>query len=245
MTPWTKLSEDRRIAIVTGALFLTALLLNLLASALCDPILAAPRYLELAYGSRRVLAAGGALNAVCAVSMMFIPVVLFPLTSRFDRRLAVAYVLFRFTEGVLFLYLVIKTSTFIGLSEAYAHADGPEATCLRVLGQQLRVELHFATLVYVAVFVMGAATFYPLLHRSRLVPRFLSLSGLLGAGLLLVAVLLGAFDLGPFHHLPVMKAMAWFAPPIALNELTLATWLVVRGFDTAPPQRGVPAQSER
>jgi len=231
MTSTTTPPSERSVATMTGVLFLIALILNLIASTLCDPILAVPGYLEAAYASRNTIVAGGLLNIVCAIAMMFIPVVLFPVTSRFDRGLARGYVLFRFVEGVLFLYLVIKTSSFIGLSEAYAHAEEPAATCLRVLGQQLRVDIRWATLVYVAVFVMGAATFYPLLHGSGLVPRFLSVWGMLGAGLMLVAVLLGMFEVGVFGQMPLMEAMEYFAPPIALNELTLSVWLIARGFD--------------
>lgn len=212
---------------VTGALFFLALVLNVIASALCDPILDAPNYLELTYPHRSTIVVGSLLNMVCAVAMAFIPLALFPVTSRHDRPRAVAYTVFRFTEGLLFLYLVVGTLSFIGLGQAHGGAPDPVT---EAMGRQLKAEMHWATLVYVAVFVMGAATFYPMLYRSGLVPRFLSVWGMIATGVMLVAVLMGMFGVGIFGTMSLMKAMAYFAPPIALNELVLSGWLVFKGF---------------
>ena len=68
-----------------------------------------------------------------------------------------------------------------------------------------------------------------LLYQSRLVPRGLSLIGLIGGGLLIsgdVAVLFGLIG----QHAP---ATAMFAIPVALFEFSLGIWLVVKGFNTS------------
>jgi hypothetical protein len=88
-------------------------------------------------------------------------------------------------------------------------------------------------LVYVTIFTLGALTFYSLLYKSKLVPRFLSVWGILAAALMFVAVMLGMFSLGIFNSMPLMKAMVYFAPPIALNELTLSIWLIAKGFNSS------------
>jgi len=31
--------------------------------------------------------------------------------------------------------------------------------------------------------------------------------------------------------MPLMKGMVYFAPPVALNELVLSIWLIVKGFN--------------
>jgi hypothetical protein len=31
--------------------------------------------------------------------------------------------------------------------------------------------------------------------------------------------------------MPMMKALTFFAPPIALQELVMSIWLIVKGFD--------------
>ena len=72
---------------------------------------------------------------------------------------------------------------------------------------------------------LGALVLYTLLYRSRLVPRWLSLWGLVGAGLILVR---GVAEMYGAEF--ATAAQAILAAPIALNEMVLAVWLIVRGF---------------
>ncbi len=66
--------------------------------------------------------------------------------------------------------------------------------------------------------------------RSRVVPRWLSLWGLAGTTLGLiaaVAVFFGAITL----FSPIQIALNI---PIVINEMVLAGWLLIKGFDTTP-----------
>jgi hypothetical protein len=70
-------------------------------------------------------------------------------------------------------------------------------------------------------FILGAVMFYWLLYQSRLVPRWLSTWGLVGAALYIVAPLGSMFGLS----LGVLMA------PLGLQEMVLAVWLIARGFN--------------
>jgi len=223
----------RTNAIIVGVLFLIALILNLIASGISDPILSAPDYLDKAYSNKTPIIIGCLLNFICAVAMIFIPIVLFPVAKKFSVNLALGYVVFRFLEGVFFIYLAIKTLTFVSLSKAYISAEGQSAFYLQALGQSIQSEFHWAMLVYITIFTLGALTFYSLLFKSKLVPRFLSIWGILAAGVMVVAVMMGMFSMGIFNNMPLMQAMVYFAPPIALNELTLSIWLIAKGFNAS------------
>lgn len=78
-------------------------------------------------------------------------------------------------------------------------------------------------------FCAGAALFYGVLYKSRLVPRFLSVWGVVGVGLILAMNLLSAF--GRVHFRETMMALAL---PMILNEVFLGFWLLVRGFAPGP-----------
>ena len=117
------------------------------------------------------------------------------------------------------------------MSKVFLNAGTQDASYLQTLGNAIQSELHWATVLYVIVFCLGAMTFYYLLIKSKLIPRFLSIWGLLAAILLFVGAMLGLFSLGIFSSMPLMKAMVWFAPPIALNELIVAIWLITKGFN--------------
>lgn len=70
---------------------------------------------------------------------------------------------------------------------------------------------------------LGALIFYFILFQSELIPRWLSGWGLVGAVLILTMGVLRMFG-----H-PVI----YLAIPIILNELVLAVWFVVMGFDSS------------
>jgi hypothetical protein len=70
--------------------------------------------------------------------------------------------------------------------------------------------------------------YYYVLYRSRLIPRWLSAWGLAGLALVFSMTLLIAFGeriSGPSGMLVLL------AVPIALQEMVLAVWLIVKGFN--------------
>lgn len=225
------MNSDRKTAIIVGVLFLIALIFNLIASGILDPVLSVSDYLVNAYPNKTTVITGNLLNFICALAMIFIPIVLFPVAKKHDENLALGYVVFRFLEGILFIYMAIISLTFISLSKAYINAGTQNASYIQTLGDSIQSELHWAMIIYIIVYILGAMTFYYLLFKSKIVPRFLSIWGLLAAVLMFVGIVLGMFSLGIFANMPLMKGMVYFAPPIALNELILSIWLLVKGFN--------------
>jgi hypothetical protein len=76
------------------------------------------------------------------------------------------------------------------------------------------------------VFCLGAVMFYYVVYRSRLVPRWLSGWGLVAAIPYPTAGLLHLLELiGPYSTVGVLMEL-----PLALQEMVLAVWLIVKGF---------------
>jgi hypothetical protein len=82
------------------------------------------------------------------------------------------------------------------------------------------------------IFAIAALIFYYLLYQSKLVPRWISVWGVIAAILLVLVNLLEVMGLIP--GLMVLYL------PIILNEVVLAIWLMVKGFNpsaiTSEPQ---------
>ena len=74
------------------------------------------------------------------------------------------------------------------------------------------------------VFSLGALMIYYLFYQSQLVPRWLSVWGLIGAILYLASGLFAMFSL----DFGILEA------PLALQEMVLAVWLIVKGFNLSP-----------
>jgi hypothetical protein len=76
----------------------------------------------------------------------------------------------------------------------------------------------------------GALLFYALLYQANLPPRWLSVWGLLGAALVFIFGALAMFG----------TSVIYLAIPIAVQEMVMALWLIVRGFNpTALAARSV------
>ncbi len=66
-------------------------------------------------------------------------------------------------------------------------------------------------------------------YRSQIVPRWISVWGLLGAALVVAFSLASMVaDLDPFSATAILLFL-----PIAVNEMVLAAWLVIKGFSRA------------
>jgi len=76
-----------------------------------------------------------------------------------------------------------------------------------------------------------------LMYRSRLVPRVIPVLGLIGAPLLITATIATLFGLN--EQVSVWSAIATL--PVAVWELSLGVWLVVKGFKPSPITAGMVA----
>ena len=94
---------------------------------------------------------------------------------------------------------------------------------------------HSAGLVAVFAFAAGALMYYSVFYRARLVPRWLSVWGLLAGVLILTACLFSLFRGTPVSDYKLLAA------PIFLQEIVLGSWLLTRGFNTARTGSPAPA----
>jgi len=76
-------------------------------------------------------------------------------------------------------------------------------------------------------FSVGGLMYYLVFYRSKLIPTWLSAWGIAGTVLLMVAGVLVVFGvIGPLS-----AGQVGLAAPIGLQEMVLAGWLIVKGFN--------------
>jgi hypothetical protein len=171
------------------------------------------------------------LGALCVLLMglalVMVPVVLFPVLKKQNEVLALGYVVMRSVlEGITYLAITIGWLFLPVISKAYLTAGPAWSFDYKGLGNLL---LESAEISHVGtiVFCIGACMFYSLLYRSRLVPRFLSVWGLLAVVPYIAASILAMFGV----IAPQSTAATLMAMPLALQEMVLAVWLIAKGFD--------------
>jgi hypothetical protein len=98
---------------------------------------------------------------------------------------------------------------------------------LQAIGDSLVSVREYAGLLAVFAFCVGAFMYYYLLFQSRLIPRWLAGFGIAAIILMLTACVLALFSGNRItSYIPL-------AAPIAVQEIVLGIWLIVKGFNPA------------
>jgi len=214
--------SPRKTALVAGVLYLLTFV-SIPTLFLYVPVRGA-NYITGA-GSDTAAIIGGISEIIVALAGIGTAVVLFPVLKRQNEAAALGLVAARILEsGTIFVGVAFLMS-IVTLRQAGVGAAG------LVTGHALAV-------LYDRIFLQGQS-FMPaicdlligiLLYQSRLVPRGLSLIGIVGAPILLASYLAVMFGLIG-QHAPVA---ALSALPVALFEFSLGVYLVVKGFQPSP-----------
>jgi hypothetical protein len=190
-----------------------------------EAVLDAPEYLMDASANQTQVIIGVLLELVNGIAVVGIAVFMFPLFKKYSEALALGYVAVRIIEAVIVIAAVISPLSLIALSQEYVQAGAPDASYFQTLGSSFLAARALWVGLMLGIFIsLGALLFYYLLYQSKLVPRWLSVWGLIAVALLLTWNLLEMFSIS-------INAGMILALPIILNEIFLGIWLIVKGFN--------------
>lgn len=212
---------DRRTAVVVGALFLAATATFIVSNGLITPLLGSHDVLAAIADRRQVMIVATLIGLIEGIATVGIALALYPILKGQHPALALGYAGMRIAElavaavgfGLGGLVLV----TLSGTATSGANAE--------MVATLIGLRHWTLMLVYIYTGVGGVMLSYMLL-RTRLIPRGLSLLGLVGyPALLLAAVLdmMGVVD-------TVAGSGLIGLVPGGLFELLLPIWLFARGF---------------
>jgi len=223
------MNTSRKTAIIVGVLFIIATVMLFVGGAFYEPILSSPDYLDIAYPNRIIVIIGILLEFTKIPAIALIPVFLFPILRKHNEALALGYVVFRLLEAVLLVGIEINKLSLISVSRDYLNKGGMDASYFQNIGSWIQSVNDWIFSIYLIVFTLGALMFYSVLYRSKLIPRFISAWGFIAAALLLTGSVLIMVDM--FTGISDLGLELIFALPIAVNEMVLAIWLIVKGFN--------------
>jgi Domain of unknown function (DUF4386) len=226
----------RKTSIVAGTLFVIATLAALAAPEVA-PALTGNDYLKGVAEHPQRLAAAALLYLIAAGTSAGIAIALYPLLKKINAALALGSVVFRTIEAVFYAVAVVELLSVLPLSRQLATAAADDRAPIHVLADSLLGVRDHATLLGVFAFSAGALMYYSVFYRSRLVPRWLSGWGVAGVILMMAACVLALFSDRP------ITGYTFLVLPIAVQELILAGWLLVKGFNPSSPTSEVASES--
>ena len=224
LTDWrSPVSSTRRVSVATGALLIVATVAVLGASSL-DPTLSGTGYLTEVANHPHRLAGAALLYLVAAGASVGIAIALYPVVKRVPGGLALGAVIFRAIEATLYATAVVSLLTILPLSQEFATAPPDDQGPIQAIADSLLSARDHCNLAAIFAFNLGALMYYALLYRSELVPRWLSGWGIAAVLLMIAACLMALFSDNPITGYTLLVL------PIAVQELVLAVWLLVKGF---------------
>jgi hypothetical protein len=221
--------RHRKTAIIVGLLFIIGDIAGVLSLLVTKGLFDGPDALSKIAASQNQLVLGALLVLVMGFALAMVPVVMFPVFKKYNEVLALGCVVFR---GALetFAYMASAGTwlLLLELSREHAEAASVGAPHFQTLSSLLVATQSSTTAWFTSIaFSLGSLMFYYLFYQSRLIPRWLSVWGLAGAVLYLASPLLDMFG----HGFGILMA------PLAVAEIVLAVWLIVRGFNSPEPIR--------
>jgi hypothetical protein len=185
----------RKTGIIVGILFISATVASIISGFSLGSILEAPNYLisVSAYGYQMIIAVLFVL--IAAISTLAIAFMLFPILRRHIESLSLGYVVLRIFENVFYVGSALSLLVMLTVSQKYVGAV--DASFYTTIGTLLLALQSWAVLIGCLIFFgLGSMALNYVLYRSKLVPRWLSAWGFIGATLALIYGLIGIYGVG-------------------------------------------------
>jgi len=161
-------------------------------------------YCMLAYTITNNKILGVITDIISGLAVIGIPLLMFPLfNTTKNKTLNYAYLFSRFLEGIL---MIIGGIFILDPS-------------LEPFRESIYSNIH------IYFFILGALFFYVLSYRTQVIPKFISIWGMIATLILLIITILRLFDINS-------TILDTLLVPMILNEIFLAIWLIIKGFNS-------------
>jgi hypothetical protein len=207
-----------------GILLLTGIATSITAGAISDSIIYTPDFHKALADHRLAVFLSVIFQLLTAMGAPAIALSLYGVLKKKNPALSTAFVIARMAEGIFYAISAIAMVMLFGLSNNGTFIlmeKTPISDTLLILKESSNF------IFGVIFFTAGSLIYYVLFIKSRVIPLWLSLWGIIGSILIGVTAVYMLYS-GPSYAIEGTKTL--FALPIALQELTMGAWVIVKGF---------------
>ncbi len=220
------MQSHRKTGIIVGLLFIIATVTAILTIFFLGSTLEKPLDFNLISSNEFQIVLSVVFWLILAISVMGIGTMMYPILKKYHEGLAISYVVLRLTESVLIIIASISVLSLLTLSQQYI-SGASDISFYKPLGSLLLAlqdwSFDIGTLIFLG---LGGLPLYYILYQLKLVPRWLSGWGLIGASCVLLYGLLSLFGSADSIIVNLL------ALPIAVQEMVFAIWIIFKGFSS-------------
>jgi len=219
-----KMNSNKKAGRIIGVLFLLIFFTGILIyQFLQGQILFTDNFLTTASSSSNQIIISTLLGILSGVTSIIIAIILLPIFKRHSFNLAFIYFAFCILNFVAISIDNISVLSMLELSQEYVKNGTDNSNSFKILGTMLYGKhwwTHYLTLLIscFSVFVL-----YYTLYFSRLIPRAISVFGIIAVILMFIEILFSIFG----HSISMNMLI-----PIGLIQLFLSIWLIFKGLDS-------------
>jgi Domain of unknown function (DUF4386) len=219
---------NRNSAYSAGVLFIIATVASIIGLLLYHPILNDPAYIIKSTPHETQVLWGAFFEIITAFAVIGTPLALFPVLKKYNESMALACIIFRLLEATIIIIGIMSLLAIVTLNHEFSTEINPDTASYLINGKLL-LAIHNWTFLFGPNVALGPSTLMTsyLLYKSKLIPRAIAVLGLVGGPLIFASGLLVLF--GSFLQISFWGFM--LAIPVFLYEMSLAIWLLVKGFN--------------
>lgn len=221
------MNSNRKTAITAGILILIGMVAGVLSIV---PSVEGPDYLTEVSSNQNQVLSGAFFQFTLVPIYIGFALVLYPILRKYSKSLAIGFVSFRIIAGVFQIVGVIALPIFIVLSQNFSESTASDLLYFQTFGEVLKLGRDLANHVGVMLATgLGNLILFYILFKTKLIPRWLSSWGIIGNTLAMLASFLILFQLIDV----ITPQFIVLTIPLVLQEIVLAIWLIVKGFNTS------------
>jgi hypothetical protein len=214
------LGTYRKNAAIAGVLFFLGTIPGAIVAGLSYPVSNVADYLLRMAPNENLITLGMIIQFIAAISCASISVALYPILKEFSEGLAIGAVGFRLAENILQILKVVGMFILLTLSREFIRAGAPATSSIQGAAEIVKTASAWMTNGPALIcFSIGAAMYYIVFYRHRLVPRWLSGWGLVGIGLIFITSILVTAEIVPAYGT---------AQGITGLPMVFAVWLIAK-----------------
>jgi hypothetical protein len=218
----------RKLAISAGILFIIYDIVDILSFLFLGPVNSSNYLVNIAENAGMV-GTGAFLLIIGGLCASGIAISMYPVLKKFNPTLALGAVGFRISEGVLRIVSMSFLLGLITLSQLFVKAGAPESSYFQTLGALLKELRNWVGggVGSLLAFSVGCSLYYIIFYSTKLIPRWISVWGLVtGISGIVSCALVSTGLIAPSSTVQVVMLI-----PMLPQEIVLAVWLIVKGFN--------------